>query len=68
MLYRALVSFSGLISMAMGEIREITDESIAKDLLEAGHIEEMVASNKTADPEKKPETKKRKSGGKKNES
>lgn len=39
--YRALVSFSGIISMAMGEIREIDDEPIAKDLLRAGYIEEL---------------------------
>ncbi len=41
MAYRALVSFSGIISMAMGEIREIDDEPIAKDLLRAGYIEEL---------------------------
>lgn len=41
MIYRALVSFSGLVSMAMGETREITDKSIAKDLLKAGYIEEL---------------------------
>lgn len=51
MTYRALVSFSGLISMAMGEVREITDKSIVKDLLKAGYIEEMK-------PENKPEAKK----------
>lgn len=39
MLYRALISFSGVVSMAMDEIREINDESIAKDLLRAGYIE-----------------------------
>lgn len=52
-MYKALVSFSGLISMAVGEIREITDESIVKDLLKAGYIEEV---------KPKPTTKK---GGKK---
>lgn len=40
-MYKALVSFSGLITMAMGDIREITDESIVKDLLKAGYIEEV---------------------------
>lgn len=37
--YKALVSFSGLISMAMGEVREITDEKIVKDLLKARYIQ-----------------------------
>ena len=40
-MYRALVSFSGLISMAEGEIRDIGDDAIAKDLLNAGYIEEV---------------------------
>lgn len=38
MLYKATVSFSGIISMASGEIREISDPVIAADLLKAGHI------------------------------
>ena len=54
MTYRALVSFSGVISMAMGEIREITDESIVNDLLKAGYICENVATKKV---ETKAETK-----------
>ena len=40
-MYRALISFSGLISMAEGEIREIADEAMVKDLLNAGYIEEV---------------------------
>ena len=38
MKYKALVSFSGLISMSMGEVREIEDPEIAKDLLKVGYI------------------------------
>lgn len=41
MLYKAKVSFSGLISMAEGEVKEILDSSIAKDLLNAGYIEKI---------------------------
>ena len=41
MLYKALVSFSGVVSMAMGEIKEIEDESIANDLLNVGYIEKI---------------------------
>ena len=37
-MYRALTSFSGIVSMAMGEIREISDPSIVRDLLNAGYI------------------------------
>lgn len=45
MLYKALVSFTGKISMAMGEVREISDPSIVKDLLRAKYI---VAVKQTA--------------------
>ena len=39
-MYRALESFSGLISMYQNEVREIEDKEIIKDLLAAGYIEE----------------------------
>ena len=39
--YRAKVSFSGIISMAAGQVAEIADPTIAKDLLKAGYIEEV---------------------------
>ena len=47
MLYRAKVSFSGIVSMTMGEVKEITDSSIVKDLLSAGYIEEVKTEKKT---------------------
>lgn len=34
-MYKALVSFSGLITMYKGEEREIEDKNIVKDLLQA---------------------------------
>lgn len=40
MLYRAKVSFSGLITMYKGETRELTNEEIINDLLKAKYIEE----------------------------
>ena len=43
MKYKALVSFSGQVSMAMGDVRELTDKAIIKDLLNAGYIMEMKA-------------------------
>lgn len=39
--YKALVSFSGAISMAKDEVRALDDEALCKDLLEAGYIEEV---------------------------
>lgn len=39
-MYRALESFSGLISMYQNEVRAIEDKEIVKDLLGAGYIEE----------------------------
>ena len=45
MLYKACVSFSGAISMAMGEVREISDPALAADLLKAGHVVEHKADD-----------------------
>lgn len=42
--YEALVSFSGAISMSMGEVREIEDPAIVNDLLKAGYIQPNVGS------------------------
>jgi len=50
---KALVSFSGIISMAMDEIRDL-DKSIADELIESGLVVEM-----------KPDKKPKKKGGKK---
>ena len=50
-MYRALISFSGQVSMAEGEIREISDKNIVDDLLDAKYIEEITPD----DPKKKPE-------------
>ena len=50
-MYKALVSFSGLVSMTVGEVAEISDPSIVKDLLRAGYIEEV----KTKEEPKKAE-------------
>lgn len=45
-MYKALVSFSGQIAMAAGEVREIADPSVAEDLLRAGYIEETGKAEK----------------------
>ncbi len=48
MAYRALKSFSGLVSMVKGEVREIEDEGIVKDLLKSGYVEDLSAKQKAA--------------------
>ena len=45
-MYRAKVSFSGIVSMAEGEVKNITDDAVAKDLLKAGYIEEVKPAEK----------------------
>lgn len=54
-MYKALTSFSGAVSMTMGEVGEISDKSIAEDLLKAGYIEEIKTEKK---PVKTAKTKK----------
>lgn len=41
MMYKALISFTGIVSMAKGEVREISDLAIANDLLKVKYIEEV---------------------------
>lgn len=41
MLYKALISFSGVVSMTIGEVREFSDQSVIDDLVEAGYIMPM---------------------------
>lgn len=75
MQYKALISFSGLISMSMGEVQEITNQEIVNDLLKAGYIQPNVelpaqrVAQKLVDNQpkavKKEEVKKTRKGGKK---
>lgn len=57
MAYRALKCFSGSVSMAAGDIRDIEGDDIVKDLIEAGYIEKVSPADK-AKPEPKAEPKK----------
>ncbi len=41
MAYKALKSFSGIVSMRRGEEKNIEDQEVVKDLLRAGYIEEV---------------------------
>lgn len=64
MRYRAIVSFSGKISMAMGQVREISDESLVKDLLRAGYIIPLEAKEEKAKEVKAEKPKTRRKGNK----
>ena len=65
-MYKAKVSFSGVVSMNVGEVADIADVSIAKDLLKAGYIEEVKPAEKAKPVKdtsnKKPATRAKKSG------
>ena len=45
MKYEAIESFSGIISMAKGEIREIPNETLAKDLMKAKLIKKYTPTD-----------------------
>lgn len=53
-MYKARVNFSGVISMSVGDVADIADASIAKDLLKAGYIEEVKPAEKVQTPPKRP--------------
>lgn len=67
-MYKAKVSFSGVVSMNVGEVADIADVNIAKDLLRAGYIEEIKPAEKAKPVKdtsnKKPTSRAKKSGGK----
>ena len=55
-MYKALISFGGAVSMRIGEVRDISDSTIAEDLLKAGYIEPVKGAKKTEEnPEDKTE-------------
>ncbi|MCF0149154.1 MAG: hypothetical protein HUJ77_12255 [Clostridium sp.] len=60
MVVKALVSFAGAFSMYPGQEREIDDEQIANDLINAGYVEEVQAGQKKKTEEVKAEIKKKK--------
>ena len=63
MAFKATISFSGRkISMKKGDVRDITDEALAKDLLNAGYVIELEESKPL---ESKPEASKPKTSSKK---
>lgn len=49
MKYKALASFSGIVSATIGEVIDIADKEVAQDLLNAKYVEEV--KKKTAKKE-----------------
>ena len=47
MLYKSNKSFCGLVTMKRGQVKELKDEAIIKDLLRAGYIEPFKAEGKS---------------------
>ena len=47
MAYKALKSFVGSVNMRRGEIKEIDDEAIVKDLIRSGLVEEIASEKKS---------------------
>ena len=47
-MYKAKISFSGVVSMEQGEVKDIADIAIVKDLLRAGYIEEIKPAEQKA--------------------
>lgn len=45
MKYEAIENFSGIISMAKGQVREISNEALAKDLMKAKLIKKYIPTN-----------------------
>ena len=56
-MYKALKSFGGIVSMKKNEIKDINDENIINDLLNAGYIEEIKEEVKKIDTKVKDELK-----------
>lgn len=57
---KAKVSFSGIVSMGLGEVREIDDEEVLRDLLRAGYVEEAEGKTSKAEKADKPDKPKKK--------
>ena len=64
-MYKALKSFTGVITMGQGEIKPIEDQIVVKDLINAGYIEEVKETKKPAKEENPVEKKQKKATKKK---
>lgn len=45
-MYKATRSFSGIVSMKKGDVKEINNEEVAKDLIRAGYVIELADESK----------------------
>lgn len=50
-MYKALKSFSGVVSMVSGEVKDISDPLVIKDLVKAGYIVEVKPAKTKAEVE-----------------
>jgi hypothetical protein len=50
-MFKALKSFSGVVSMAEGEVKDISDITIVNDLAKAGYIVEVQPAKAKEKPE-----------------
>ena len=46
LMYKANKSFSGIVTMKKGDVREIKDVEVAKDLIRAGYVIELADESK----------------------
>lgn len=49
---KALTSFSGIISMCVGETRHVDDDAVVADLLKAGYVAEIGKPTEAVETEK----------------
>lgn len=60
---KAITSFSGVVSMSAGEVREISDLPLATDLIRAGYAVDLDEAKKAAEKKSAPEEQPRKKKG-----
>lgn len=52
MMYRAITTFGGVVSMRKGEEKAISDKAVADDLVRARYVEEVKEEKKSKKPPK----------------
>ena len=57
-MYKATRSFSGIVSMKKGDVKEINNEEVAKDLIRAGYVIELADESKPKTTSSKKSSKK----------
>lgn len=58
LMYKANKSFSGVVTMKKGDVREIKDVEVAKDLIRAGYVIELADESKPKTTSSKKSSKK----------